>query len=262
MTQSAVGVRVVTRFPDPLMNATFPKILLFILPWWLAGCGQRSENLSAVATVIVGPEYSANKGIYVPDDTRRSLGLKVVDVDEEQLVAQLDFSLRIYAVSDGNLRASGHLTPAQAQALKPGQSLEIRARGVDPLVGTITTLRSELQKLTAGIEVLVKIPGSVGLDVGSFVTARTTLEGAGPVATVPRSAVIETTQGRFVYTESGNHFVRTPVEVGAISDTSVEITDGLYAGDRVVAEPAMSLWLTELAAIKGGHACCAIPAEG
>jgi hypothetical protein len=42
----------------------------------------------------------------------------------------------------------------------------------------------------------------------------------------------------------------------------VEIKDGLYAGDQVVLQPVMSLWLTELAAVKGGQACCVVPAKG
>ena len=56
--------------------------------------------------------------------------------------------------------------------------------------------------------------------------------------------------------------MRTPVKVGASSADFVEIKDGLYAGDQVVLQPVMSLWLTELAAVKGGQACCAVPAKG
>jgi hypothetical protein len=61
---------------------------------------------------------------------------------------------------------------------------------------------------------------------------------------------------------SGEHFVRTPVQLGGAAGGSVEIKDGLYPGDQVVAEPAMTLWLTELAAIKGGHSCCVVPPKG
>ena len=49
---------------------------------------------------------------------------------------------------------------------------------------------------------------------------------------------------------------------GTMLQEFVEITDGLYAGDQVVAQPVMSLWLTELASVKGGQACCVAPPKG
>ena len=66
----------------------------------------------------------------------------------------------------------------------------------------------------------------------------------------------------FVYTVNGEHFIRTPVKVGLANADRVEITDGLYAGDQVVWQPVMALWMTELAAVKGGQACCVEPPKG
>ena len=60
----------------------------------------------------------------------------------------------------------------------------------------------------------------------------------------------------------GTYLVRAPVKVGARNGDLVEIKDGLYAGDQVVLQPVMSLWMTELAAVKGGQACCVMPAKG
>ena len=45
-----------------------------------AGCSPAPEQVSNAKTEIVGPEYSATKGLYVPEETRRSLGLKIVEV--------------------------------------------------------------------------------------------------------------------------------------------------------------------------------------
>jgi hypothetical protein len=73
---------------------------------------------------------------------------------------------------------------------------------------------------------------------------------------------LECSDGYSAYTVSGYHLMRTPIKVGAFNADSVEITDGLYAGDQVVLQPVMSLWLTELAAIKGGQACCPAPPKG
>ncbi len=244
------------------MKALSQKLSLLFLPLLLTACGPQPDELSALATMVVGPEYSANKGIHVPDDTRHSLSLKVVDVGEGQLAAHFDFSLRIYAVSGDVVRASGTVTAAQAEALRARQPLQITMRANESMDGMITVLRTEMQQLTGEVEVLVEFPKSDDIEAGSFVTARAALEGANTVAIVPRSALLETIEGCFVYTESGDHFVRTAVKVGTLNANFAEITDGLYSGDRVVAEPAMSLWLTELAAIKGGHACCVIPVKG
>ena len=45
------------------------------------------------------------------------------------------------------------------------------------------------------------------------------------------------------------------MKVGAANEQSVEITDGLYAGDEIVAAPVMSLWMAELQVLRGGKAC-------
>jgi multidrug efflux pump subunit AcrA (membrane-fusion protein) len=82
------------------------------------------------------------------------------------------------------------------------------------------------------------------------------------VVTIPRAALLGCSEGHFVYTVSGEHLVRTGVKVGASNAEFVEIADGLYAGDRVVLQPVMSLWMTELAAVKGGQACCIEPPKG
>ena len=54
---------------------------------------------------------------------------------------------------------------------------------------------------------------------------------------------------------SGKQFVRAALKTGEVSNESVEVTDGLYAGDRIVVQPVMTLWLAELQSIRGGKAC-------
>ena len=70
--------------------------------------------------------------------------------------------------------------------------------------------------------------------------------------TVPRSALLDSAAGLFVYVVNGEFYLRTPVKVGARSADFIEITDGLYAGDSVVATPVEQLWLAELRLTKGG----------
>ena len=227
-----------------------------------AGCGRNSGDVTALAeTVIVGPEYTA-QGIYVPDDTRRSLGLKVVAIDESEIAGTLELTLRIYATSPAVTRASALLSPDEAALLHVGQSLELVASEGASAIATVTAVNNQLEDVAGQVELLAEIKQDAPMPVGVFMTAKAVVGGTGIVTSVPRSALIEGVEGSFVYTVSGDRFVRTPVIVGALQDDVAEIREGLYSGDEVVSEPAMSLWLTELAAIKGGHACCAVPAKG
>jgi len=70
--------------------------------------------------------------------------------------------------------------------------------------------------------------------------------------TVPRTALLDSAGGFFVYVVNGEFYLRTPVKTGASDASYFEITDGLYAGDIVVATPVEQLWLAELRLTKGG----------
>ena len=64
--------------------------------------------------------------------------------------------------------------------------------------------------------------------------------------------MLDTATGAFVYVVNGEAYLRTPVKTGASDADHVEIADGLYAGDTVVASPVNQLWLSELRLTKGG----------
>ncbi len=237
-------------------------VLLFAL--LLVGCQSKSTNSSSVEEMVpVGPQYSAKKGLLVPEETQRSVGLKLVEVTEQKLVTTVEIQLRVYEITRGAILASASVTPAQAKQLGVGSSVTVRLRDGRSVSGKITRLDGQLQKTTGAVEVLVAIPnGAAELAVGSFAPASVAIESAANVITIPRAALIQCSDGYSVYTVSGEHFIRTPVKVGAINQELVEIKDGLYTGDQVVLQPVMSLWMTELAAVKGGQACCVVPAPG
>lgn len=35
----------------------------------------------------------------------------------------------------------------------------------------------------------------------------------------------------------------------------LQVTDGLYAGDQIVVQPVMTLWMAELQSLRGGKVC-------
>lgn len=246
------------------MNHSVMKYAALLLAVMLAGCGREAVETTVAETMVVfGPQFSAKNGLLLPDDTRQSLGLKIVEVTEQKVPAIIEVQLRVYQTDDNASRASGTVTPEQAKLLKLGQSLQIHAGEGKSITGKVTALNDQLQKATGMIEVLAETPGASEVAaMGKFLQAEIALDSNDSVVSIPRAALLQCSDGYSVYTVNGEHLVRTPVKVGASNSDLVEIKDGLYTGDQVVLQPVMSLWMTELAAVKGGQACCAVPAKG
>jgi multidrug efflux pump subunit AcrA (membrane-fusion protein) len=230
----------------------------------VAGCQrQRGASTGSDAAVEIGPKYRATSGLFVPEDTRQSIGLKTGEVVEQKVPMMLELSLRVYRANATVSLASGLATSDEAKFVKAGQDVQVVTDDGHKLAAQIKSTSEKLGKATELVEVLVEIPNhSKPFAVGTFLKCNVTLEAKESVVTIPRSALIECSDGYSVYTASGDNFVRTPVTVGATNVDLVEIRDGLYVGDVVVLKPVMSLWMTELAAVKGGQACCAVPGKG
>ena len=228
----------------------------------LTSCGPRSTGTDD-GDVAALPQFSAKKGLLLPEQTRQALGLKIVEVTERKLASSFDLQLRVYRAINAVALASGVVEPEQAKRLKVGQSVQVRLSQGRALAAKVAKVGDQLRQATGSVEVLVEIPNvPEGIEVGSFVQASVMMSDAASVVTIPRAALLECSEGHFVYTVSGEHLVRTAVRVGASNDEFVEIADGLYSGDQVVLQPVMSLWMTELAAVKGGQACCVEPPKG
>lgn len=228
-----------------------------------AGCLEKSGETAAVGeSVEIGPKYSRKNGLNVPSDTRLSLGLKIVEVTEQKVAAKLDVQLRVYQLGKEFLLASASVTPEEARTLKPGLTVHALSHQAK-FAGRVLRVNDELLKATGMAEVLIELNVVANAPaLGGFLSASVLLESEAAVVTIPRAALLECSDGYSVYTVSGDSFVRAPVKAGAMNDDLVEIKDGLYAGDQVVLQPVMSLWMTELAAVKGGQACCVAPAKG
>ncbi len=230
----------------------------------LTGCQSKSKQSAPPGKpVTLGPQYSEKKGLLVREETRESLGVKITEVIEQTVTSTLEIPMRTYQVTATGALASGMVTPEQAQRLKVGTQVDAKVRGEGSVTGIVTSLSDTLQNATGMIEVLAEIPtGAKPLTIGEFLNASVTVESPDKVVTVPRSALLQCGDGYSVYTVSGEHLVRTPVKVGAVSADVAEIQDGLYTGDEVVSQAVMPLWMTELAAVKGGQACCVPPPKG
>ncbi len=92
-----------------------------------------------------------------------------------------------------------------------------------------------------------------GLATGD-VEARSLADGR-TATVIPAAALLRTVKGDFVYVANGDWFLRTPVKIGATAGLWLEVSDGLYEGDRIVTDGTRALWLAELSAVNGGVGC-------
>lgn len=215
-----------------------------------------------------GVTFSAKQGLSVPPTTAKFIGLQVADVEERSVTASVRFSARVYQtvserqfasaapVATSIALASAFVSPAQAALLTNGQPAIVAAKGTEGLKGKVAAVNRSLEKVQGQAEVMLSIDDpDARLTNGIIASISVPLGRARSIVTIPRSALLRTAEGDFVYTVSGKQFVRAALKTGEVGNESVEVTDGLYAGDRIVVQPVMTLWLAELQSIRGGKAC-------
>ena len=197
-----------------------------------------------------GAKFKKGEGVSLSDEMKKTLNLQIADVAEEKVSSAV--TLNLHAAKEDE--ASGWLPPQQAALLKPGAEVELVTEGNGAaLKGSVR----RVEKPTFGGmgDYEVTITPATPVAIGSRLKATVHAPAGAAVAAVPRSALLKTAEGDFVFAVNGAFYVRTPVKIGAMNETLVEITDGLYSGDQIVTSPVMSLWMTELQVLRGGKAC-------
>ena len=226
-----------------------PFVLVLVLVLVLAGWARAEETTSV--------EFKEGSGLKLPEETKKSLGLRVADVEDRMIRPEWLVVLQVFRTGPDGIDASGLVDPSILARLRDGQ--EISARHTidsDPLTGRIVKIDSQAHAATGRGELIVRITGDTAdLHTGSFLDAVVTDSAEREATAVPTTALLRTASGTFVYVANGSYFLRTTVTPGATSGDWIEVVDGLYAGDQIVVEPAELLWLTELRAVKGGGHC-------
>lgn len=251
--------------------STFTKLLpALLLTVALAACDKPTADNSkkpgekAVAGESV--QLKEGHGLALHPKIKESIGLKVAEVGETPVAAE--FSAQLHVVggaggfqrvaftpgSEGKSEASGWLTADKAKRLQPGQEVELRSNGMGA-TGKGVVKRIEKAAFAALGEYEVVVETEAPFDSGTRLNATFRTPAGDAVPAVPRSALLKTVEGWFVYAVNESFFVRTPVKVGAMNGEFAEITDGLYAGDSIVTSPVDTLWMAELQILRGGKAC-------
>lgn len=237
----------------------FSLVAAFSLPLENAFSGEKEEEGHEESPS--GASFKAGKGVIVADETKKILGIEVVDVVEEELPQMIQFDVQVFGEkhrfaheevnhSGCEIHGSGLVPPDRAALIQPKQPVTLVTAANEKLDGFVVTVKKVVAYGES--EVIVGVTSQAKLKDGEFVKAIVTLPRKDAVAVIPHEALLRTSQGTFVYVVNGTAYLRTAVQVGGKADGKLEITDGLFAGDQVVTKPVETLWLIELRATKGG----------
>lgn len=240
-------------------------VLIFLLAAsvGLSGCRNdeaKTSSVEATQNDEVGIGFKPKAGLSVPADVGRHIGLQLGDVTERKVSRQLAFTAQVYGNAGPQVRrvtlASAWVDPALANVIPAGTDIVALTANTNSLAGVVTRI-VPAASTNSPAEVLLELrSNSSELNVGDFVRVTVTLVSTQAVTVVPRSAMLRTTEGDFVYVVNGQHLIRVGVKVGGEQDGFVEIKSGLLTGDKIAVAGVSVLRFAELHHVNGGDACC------
>lgn len=240
------------------LRRVWPLVLLAF-----AGCDSTSPEIAGTAAAGDSVAlFQEGKGVPFTEETRTLFGLEIAEVAEKPMRRQWEKTAEVYRTPRGTSPggAVAWCSETDAKALVPGQVVSLRGGNESGIAGRLVRLDRQAHMGLGQVEALIEFNDArPNMTPGAFVTATFTDDAAHTLLTVPTSAVLETADGRYVYTVNGSHLTRTRVKVGPTSEGFTGIEEGLYAGDAVAAKGVDELWLVELSALKGGTPCCPAP---
>lgn len=266
---------------NPWITLKIAGVLLVVT--LLISCGQKQEpKEKAASNPIAVPEakqhegeadhdegvsFHEGKGITLSNETVNALGLKTTQATLRELNFIVPLNAQVYRSADENSSRSGGekngsayatvmLSKQEAETLKRGTKVifDPPSGSDQPIEGILWKLDQTQSSITDKVEALIEIPDPAHrLPIGVFLKGHAqpgkTLK---KVVSIPRSAVLDTAQGKFVYIAKEESYLRTPIKTGNADQIAIEITEGLQAGETVVVAPVEKLWLIELRLTKGG----------
>ena len=220
----------------------YPLVAVLLLGAALAGCSERptagehahhSDHNGDSAV-----RFKAGRGLLLSADAAEALGVRTGELGEETLTPRYDVTATVFDPGPP-ARASAFVLPEAAENLTAEPAAGVRLLGIRRDVSTSLGQVEAILQLDRG--------AAVGVPLPLILSGRPT-----SVAAAPRSALLRTAAGDFVYVVNGEHLLRTAVKTGIADDEYIEIRNGLYPGDVIVTAGVEQLWLTELRLTKGG----------
>jgi hypothetical protein len=255
------------------MNTSQPFLIVTLLiAAALTGCQKpTAERAAAGETKVEGAgdtvQLKEGHGLALHPKVKASINLKIAEVGEEKVAPEFKADLHVIQGADSGLRkvaltsdalteANGWLSAEKAAHIRPGQEVALRVDSLGGATlekGVVKRVEKSPYATLGDFEVVVET--AAPLATGTRLNATFRAPAGDAVPAVPRSALLKTAEGWFVYAINESFYLRTAVKVGAMNNELVEITDGLYAGDQIVTSPVNDLWMAELQILRGGKAC-------
>ncbi|MGB5037413.1 MAG: HlyD family efflux transporter periplasmic adaptor subunit, partial [Blastocatellia bacterium] len=120
-----------------------------------------------------------------------------------------------------------------------GQSVIVRTEGDSAEArGTVARVSPVITETNRVLVVEVEVDNSAGrLKPGRFARAEISTGGGGTALLVPAGAVVSFAGIRKVFAVRDGKAIERTIVVGRTSDGLIEVTEGLKAGDEIVADP-------------------------
>src|SRR5688500_18979201 len=198
--------------------------LLLLTAIGLAACSKPSTETAHEQPPENGAQYKDREGVALTDVMKKSIGLQIAEVEETKVAPRFTVPLHVLSGTSGfqqvaltstSRTASGWLTTTEAAHVKPGLRVSLKTP-----TGTSDASVKLVEKSPYHVsgEFEVTVEADEPLEVGTRVLATFRGDAGEAAAAVPRSALLKTAEGSFVYAVNGERYVRTPVKVGAESD--------------------------------------------
>jgi RND family efflux transporter MFP subunit len=127
--------------------------------------------------------------------------------------------------------------------------------GQSPMQGRVAYIDPRVESATRTAKVRIEVPNRHGaLRLGMYVDVAFAKAGDAPRAVIPRAAVQSVGSRSVVYvaTDDEGRFIERPVRLGEAVGDTIEVIEGVRAGERIVVDGSFYLRAEAARARQGG----------
>lgn len=208
-----------------------------------------------------GASFKPDRGVILTEETKKILGVETAAVAKEKLPNTIHFNVQLYGdvhrFSESEIdhfgcdsHGAGFVPSEKAALIQPKAPVSI-VTAKNKLEGFVVSVQGS-PALGESEVVIGMVKGDADIKDGEFATATLMEPRNEEVNVIPRSALLTTVEGKFVYRVHDGGYLRVPVKQGSQTDDKIEIVEGLNPDDEVVTSAVETVRLIELRATKGG----------
>lgn len=172
--------------------------------------------------------------------------------------ANVSAGTTLFEIADvSQVHVAGRIPEAQASTAARTTAAEIEVAGREPIPiqGRATTLGKVLDPGTRTLPIIFALDNrTLRLPLGQSVFLRLLMENTAPRVVVPVAAIVDDAGRPIVFVQTGGEsFERRPVTVGIRESDTVQVLEGVKAGERVVSKGAHLVRLAALSTQVPAH---------